>query len=135
MVYQFTKTRLVEVKKTINAQTNAIIGEEDLIDKETENAFREAKERFEKIARGGVPDQMPEVSISSEKFKDDRIGIVALAVEAGFAASNGEARRLIQNRGLRLNGETISDDKLNLELLEPVVLQKGKNDFKRLKRV
>jgi tyrosyl-tRNA synthetase len=77
---------------------------------------------------------MPEMSISSEKFKDGLVGIITLAVEAGFTSSNGEARRLIQNRGLKLNGETVTDDKLALELLEPVVLQKGKNDFKRLKR-
>ncbi len=93
-----------------------------------------AETRFDSVAKGGIPDQMPEVSISSEKFKDGQIGIIALAVEAGFASSNGEVRRLIQNRGLKLNGETVSDDKLALELLEPVVLQKGKNDFKRLKR-
>jgi tyrosyl-tRNA synthetase len=93
-----------------------------------------AEARFDSVAKGGIPDQMPEVSISSEKFKDGLVGIITLAVEAGFASSNGEARRLIQNRGLKLNGETVANDKLTLELLEPVVLQKGKNDFKRLKR-
>jgi tyrosyl-tRNA synthetase len=93
-----------------------------------------AMQRYELVAKGGIPDQMPEVLISSEKFKDGQVGIIALAVEAGFASSNGEARRLIQNRGLKLNGETVTDDKLTLEMLEPVVLQKGKNDFKRLKR-
>jgi tyrosyl-tRNA synthetase len=101
---------------------------------EVEKVSREFDRQFKSIAKGGIPDQMPEVSISSEKFKDGFVGIIALAIEAGFASSNGEARRLIQNRGLKLNGETITDDKLALELLESVVLQKGKNDFKRLKR-
>ena len=127
----------LNVKATLEAgpvQAHRILARAIVADYHGTDSVEAAETRFDSVAKGGIPDQMPEVSISSDKFKDDRIGIVALAVEAGFAASNGEARRLIQNRGLKLNGETVADDKLNLELLEPVVLQKGKNDFKRLKR-
>jgi tyrosyl-tRNA synthetase len=127
----------LNVKTTLEAgpvQAHRILARVIVADYHGRDSVEAAEARFDSVAKGGIPDQMPEVSISSEKFKDGQVGIIALAVEAGFASSNGEARRLIQNRGLKLNGETVTDDKLALELLEPVVLQKGKNDFKRLKR-
>jgi tyrosyl-tRNA synthetase len=127
----------LNVKATLEAgpvQAHRILARVIVADYHGADSVEAAEVRFDSVAKGGIPDQMPEVAISSEKFKDGQVGIIALAVEAGFASSNGEARRLIQNRGLKLNGETVTDDKLVLELLEPVVLQKGKNDFKRLKR-
>jgi tyrosyl-tRNA synthetase len=127
----------LNVKATLEAgpvQAHRILARAIVADYHGANSVSAAEARFDSVAKGGIPDQMPEVSISSEKFKDGLVGIITLAVEAGFALSNGEARRLIQNHGLKLNGETVADDKLALELLEPVVLQKGKNDFKRLKR-
>jgi tyrosyl-tRNA synthetase len=98
------------------------------------DAVPSAEARFDSVAKGGIPDQMPEIAVSSEEFQSGNVGVLKLAVLAGFATSNGEARRLIQNRGLKLNGEAITDDKLTLTLETPVVLQKGKNDFVRLKR-
>jgi tyrosyl-tRNA synthetase len=127
----------LNVKATLEAgpvQAHRILARAIVADYHGADSVEAAEARFDSVAKGGIPDQMPEVTISSEKFKDGLVGIITLAVEAGFASSNGEARRLIQNRGLKLNGETVIDDKLNLELLESVVLQKGKNDFKRLKR-
>ena len=53
-----------------------------------------------------------------------------LATLAGLTASNGEARRLIQNRGLRLDGEVVAD--ANLQVLLPATLQKGKDTFVRV---
>ena len=64
---------------------------------------------------------------------DCNIGILELAVLAGLVASKSEARRLIANRGLKLDSETVTDEKLLLTLEQSVVLQKGKNDFRRLK--
>jgi tyrosyl-tRNA synthetase len=98
------------------------------------DAVPNAEARFDSVAKGGIPDQMPEVAVSSDEFQSGSVGVLKLAVLAGFATSNGEARRLIQNRGLKLNGEAITDDKLTLTLETPVVLQKGKNDFVRLSR-
>jgi tyrosyl-tRNA synthetase len=98
------------------------------------DAVSAAEARYDNVAKGGIPDQMPEVNVSSDLFKDGAVSILDAAVLAGFASSKGEARRLIQNKGLKLNGETVADDKLNLELMESIVLQKGKNEFRRLSR-
>ena len=58
-----------------------------------------------------------------------------LVVLAGLEPSNGAARKLIQNRGLKLGGETYSDPQGQLtreQLTEGVVIQKGKDKFARL---
>lgn len=97
-----------------------------------EEPVQQAEERFDYVAKGGIPDDIPEVTISADEFTDGQVWICKLATLAGLTSSNGEARRLIQNRGLRLDGEQITDPKLNLELSEPVVLQKGKDKFVRV---
>jgi tyrosyl-tRNA synthetase len=93
-----------------------------------------AEERYDNVAKGGVPDQMKEITVPNTEAReeDGLFWVVKLAVLAGFAASNGEARRLIQNRGLKLNSEVVTDDKLHVDLEQAIVLQKGKNDFVRL---
>ncbi len=98
------------------------------------DAVAAAEARYDNVAKGGVPDQMPEIAVPASSFADGRVGILELARLAGLAASNGEARRLIQNKGLKLDGETVTDERLTLELTGAVVLQKGKNEFRRLAR-
>ncbi len=94
----------------------------------------EAERRYDHVARGGIPDDLPEVAVGDEEFRDGRVGVLRLATLAGLTASNGEARRLVHNRGLRLDGEAIEDATLTLSLEGPVVLQKGKDRFVRLRR-
>jgi tyrosyl-tRNA synthetase len=91
-----------------------------------------AEERYDYIAKGGIPDDVPEFKLPASELTDGKIWICKLATLAGLTPSNGEARRMIQNRGLKLNGEPVTDDKLNVEVLEPIVLQKGKDRFVRV---
>ena len=93
-----------------------------------------AEERYDEVARGGIPDDMPEVRVPESEFVGGEVGVLRLATLAGLTASNGEARRLVQNRGLRLDGELVEDPMLKLTLAQPVVLQKGRDAFVRLRR-
>ena len=93
-----------------------------------------AEERYDEVARGGIPDDVREVAVPAEEFTDGQVGLLRLATLAGLTASNGEARRLVQNRGLRVDGEVVEDPMLRLSLESPVVLQKGKDAFVRVKR-
>ena len=52
--------------------------------------------------------------------------MVAALVAAGLCASNGEARRLIQNNAISVNGAKIAGD---MPLTETSLIKKGKNDF------
>lgn len=93
-----------------------------------------AEERYDYVAKGGIPDDLPEVTVSADELSGGSIGILKLATLAGLTSSNGEARRLVQNRGLKLDGEPIEDVKMQLTLDAPVVLQKGKDTFVRVQR-
>ncbi len=90
---------------------------------------KEAEERFDYVAKGGVPDDIPEAVIPESELTDGTIWVCKLATLTGLTASNGEARRLIQNRGLKLSGEAVTD--VNFQVQLPVVLQRGKDRFVR----
>ncbi|WP_027481077.1 tyrosine--tRNA ligase [Deinococcus pimensis] len=92
-----------------------------------------AEARYRSVARGVIPTDIPEVRLTSGDVNaEGRVTVVRLAVAAGLAASNGEARRLIQNRGLRVDGETVEDPQASVELGEGRVVQKGKDRFARV---
>ncbi|RUA17091.1 MAG: tyrosine--tRNA ligase [Clostridia bacterium] len=79
------------------------------------------------IQQKEMPKEMPELIVSSEDT------VIDLLVRAGFAKSRSEAKRDIRGKGVRLNGEIVSDIMLHPEPgPEGVVLQKGKRRFVRL---
>ena len=96
---------------------------------EADGVVKQAEERFDYVAKGGVPDDIPEAVIPESELADGTIWVCKLATLTGLTASNGEARRLIQNRGLKLGGEAVTD--VNLQVALPVVLQRGKDRFVR----
>jgi tyrosyl-tRNA synthetase len=74
-----------------------------------EQAAREAAETARKVFEEGVTsDNLPTITISAATLSSG-IGIVELLREAGLVESNGEARRLIQGNGARLNDVVITD--------------------------
>ena len=75
---------------------------------------------------------MPTTEISAEKLTDGAIGILNLMVACGLAASNGEARRLVQQGGVFVNEEKVpaADAKITEEQLKAgVKIRKGKKVF------
>ena len=94
----------------------------------------EAEERYDQVAHGAIPEQMPEFEVPAEELKDGSIGVLRLSTLAGLTNSNGEARRLIQNRGLKVDGDAVEDVQLRLDLNVPLVLQKGRDRFVRVRR-
>lgn len=93
-----------------------------------------AEQRYDEVAKGAIPDDVREVSVAAMEFEGGTVGLLRLAVVAGLAASNGEARRLVQNRGLRIDGEATADPHARLTLERPIVLQRGKDAFVRVRR-
>jgi tyrosyl-tRNA synthetase len=84
------------------------------------------------VARGGIPEDLPTVRIPQAELKEGRIWVARLFTLAGLTPSNAEARRLIANRGLRLDGEVITDPALEVDLSRPRVLQRGRDRFVRV---
>jgi tyrosyl-tRNA synthetase len=96
-----------------------------------EEAVADAEEHFDTVVRREVPEDAPEVVLPEDTRE---VWIVDLITRAGFAKTNGEARRLIRGGAVRLDGETIEDERLSLptEALEGKVLQVGKRRYVRL---
>lgn len=92
----------------------------------------EAERRYDDVAKGGIPEDIPVVRVPPSEMDDGAVGVLRLAVLAGFASSNGEARRLIQNRGLRLNGEAVEDPKSHVNPAERPIFQRGRDRFVRV---
>jgi tyrosyl-tRNA synthetase len=91
-----------------------------------------AEERYDQVARGGIPEEMTVVPVPPGELSNGAIGVCRLFSLAGLTGSNGEARRLIGNRGLRLDGQLIDDPQLQVELDRPRVLQRGRDRFVRV---
>jgi tyrosyl-tRNA synthetase len=95
-----------------------------------EAAAQAAEAHFDHvIRRGGVPDDLPEVIVGTEGAPS--VALLAVLVSGGFAASKGEARRLIQQGGVRLDGSAIRELDRTLSPGE-FVLQVGKLRWARL---
>ncbi len=95
--------------------------------------MRRAEARYDQVAGGGIPEEIPEVEIPASELKQGRIWVARLFTLAGLTPSNAEAKRLIQNRGLRLDGEVLTDPSLEVDLSRPRILQRGRDRFVRVR--
>ena len=93
---------------------------------EADKADAAAKAIF---AGGGNSDDMPSTTIAAADLTNGKIGILTLLVKCGLCPSNGEARRLVTQNGIAVNGEKFTDPKGLVDLSEPVVIKKGKKIF------
>ena len=85
-----------------------------------------AEQDFINRSKGGVPDEIPEVSVPGAPM-----GIGALLKAAGLAVSGGDATRLIEGGGVRVDSSVVSDKALKLEA-GTYTLQVGKRKFARV---
>ncbi len=90
------------------------------------DALAEFEARFQK---GVLPDDMPEVSVTSS---EGSIGIGNLLKQANLVASTSEALRMIEQGAVKLDGEKVSDKALQIKAGTVVVAQVGKRKFGRV---
>ncbi len=93
------------------------------------DAARLAEEEFEKVfAGGGVPDEIAEIELEGSR------PLARLLVEAGLAPSNAEARRLLQQGAVAIDGEKESDPAREIAVrAEPYLFKVGKRRFARVR--
>ncbi len=90
-------------------------------------AAQQALEAFEaRFKQGAIPDDIPEVSLT-----DAPLGIVAVLKQAGLAPSSAEAIRNLEQGGVRIDGDKVSDRQLQLGA-GTYVVQVGKRKFARV---
>jgi tyrosyl-tRNA synthetase len=94
-----------------------------------DEAARGAEEHFTRtVRRGQAPEDVAELALDGE----DPVHLPKLIADGGLAASTSEARRLIGQGAVKLNGESVSDLDLPRDALAGALLQVGKRRFARL---
>jgi tyrosyl-tRNA synthetase len=98
-----------------------------------EEAALAAQDEFDRIfVKKDLPDEIPELAIS---VSNDSIGIVELLTETKLVASKSEARRMINQGGVSVDGNKIDDDKAVIELHRDVIIKVGKRKFLKVSKV
>ena len=106
--------------------TNLVHGEEEA---------RKAEASAKALFGAGAEAEIPSVEISADDFVDGAIDIVTLVTKAGLCASKSESRRSVEQGGITLNGDKITDIKKTFtlaEISESPVIKKGKKTFKKI---
>jgi len=94
-----------------------------------QEAAIKAQEEFDKIfIRKEIPDEIEEFNIEENK----EINILDLLLLVNFAPSKGEAKRLVQQGGVSIDGEKISDVHQNINIKSGMILKVGKRKFLKL---
>ncbi|MCL6495154.1 MAG: tyrosine--tRNA ligase [Ignavibacterium sp.] len=94
-----------------------------------EAAAIKAQEEFDKIfIKKEIPDEIEEFNIE----ENQEINILDLLLLVNFAPSKGEAKRLVQQGGVSVDGEKVSDVHQNIKIKSGMILKVGKRKFLKL---
>ena len=122
-------SQLNEAKEILAYElTNLVHGEE-----EAEKAKEASKALF---AGGGSSENMPTVTLAEADYREGKIDIQGILVAAGLAASRSEARRAVEQGGVTVKGEKVTDLKTCYTkeeiAAEEFIVKKGKKSFKKI---
>lgn len=94
------------------------------------NAANQAKEHFHKVfIKKDVPENIPEYTVI-----DNEVFITKLMVESGLCHSGGEAKRLVSQGGVYINGDRILSHSIAVQIEDGDILKVGKRKFIKLRR-
>ncbi|MCM3411774.1 tyrosine--tRNA ligase [Metabacillus litoralis] len=90
-----------------------------------------AEEHFITVfQKGTMPDEIPVVTWKGQ----DELSILDLVVKLELLSSKSEVRRMINNNGIKLNGEKVEDPQLEVLITDGLVVQVGKRKFIKIKK-
>jgi len=97
-----------------------------------EEAARAAEEEFDRIfVKKDLPDEVPEISVAVD---NGTISVIRLLTETKLVSSNSDARRMIDQGGVSVDGERVTDASAIIHLDKSVILKVGKRRFVRVKK-
>lgn len=100
-----------------------------------EEYIKEAEERYNTVASGGVPQDIEIFEIDS-KIIEEGMSLIDLLVLSNMVPSKSEARRMIEQNAISLNGIKNNDIKIVIDINNfqnnELVIQKGKKQFKKI---
>ena len=101
----------------------------------TEEAEKAQQTSRAVFSGAGSHENMPTTILFADDLTDGKIGILSLMVKAGLAASNGEARRLVQQGGVSVDDKKVTDPAFSVtieQLKDEIVIKKGKKIYHKL---
>jgi len=93
-----------------------------------EEFIEDAIARYKEVAKGGIPDDVKEVTI-----EESSINICDLLVKVNLAPSKSEAKRMVMGKGVKIDSNILEDIGMMVEPKNGVVIQFGKNKFIKVK--
>lgn len=117
----------IEIERIMNGdirEAHVRFAEELIKMYDNETNLDEIKERYKKIASGGIPADIKEI-----KIEEKEINICSLLIKVGFSNSKGEAKRMIQGKGVKVDSKLVEDINEIVEIGDGIVVQFGKNKF------
>ncbi|MDR6554529.1 tyrosine--tRNA ligase [Paenibacillus qinlingensis] len=97
-------------------------------------AAEEAEQHFITVfQKRSLPDEIEEVNLSSEQLDEGRISIIKLLVHLALQASNGEARRSVEQGAVKINEAKLTDIHAQITPADGDILQVGKRKFVKIK--
>ena len=94
---------------------------------------RAAEEEFDRIfVKKDMPDEIPELTFAAES---NSVGILRLLTESNLASSNSDARRLIEQGGVSVDGVKIEDYNATVDIRRGVIVKVGKRKFVKVRKV
>ncbi len=98
-----------------------------------DDAARAAEDAFDRqFKQHQAPDDIPEAQLPPESIVDGAVSLPRALAGLGLASSRGEARRLIAQSGVKVNGVVVTSEEVPLSALDGALVQVGKRRFVRL---
>lgn len=98
-----------------------------------EEAARQAEGHFQKVfQKKEIPDEIKEFVVAEDLYEEGLVALPRLLTQAGLVASTSEARRLIKEGAVKINGEKATDPNLRFKPEDGTILRAGKRRFVRL---
>lgn len=101
-----------------------------------QEAAQEAEANFRRVfQQRELPEEIPVVEIPDSQLREGKLWIVQLLSTLGLVASNGEARRMVKQGAVKIDGDKVSDQDAQISVTEGMVVQVGKRKFAQVKRI
>ena len=102
----------------------------------SEQSADEAQREFQRVVNEGeLPSDIPDLHVTSDTHREDSVGVVDLLAASDLVQSKSDARRLVQQGGIRINGEMIEDPRalIAASRLAGALVKIGKRGYVRVR--
>ncbi len=99
----------------------------------TDEADRAAEEFENVFSKGNLPEDIPVVDIDKDDLEDGKLWIVKVVAETGLVDSNSQARRMIKQGAVRINGQKYEKINLDIKIEDGMIVKIGKRRYAELR--